>query len=148
MNSNIITIAGEDSKKKKGGGTNAVLTLMKELGDFQNKVESCIDAQDISDRRNQLEIFYEKLDEMAEVLLEMAAEGIKSKRKMDGIEEEGVEEEEVEEESSLDDSFADSLDKALSNRSLSDKALSDRPRASSIGRIQMINAPSIPKLPR
>jgi hypothetical protein len=70
--SNILTIAAEDKKKKKGGGTNAVLTLMKELADFQDKVSNCIDAQDLHDRRVELENFYDKLDEMAEVLLNMA----------------------------------------------------------------------------
>jgi hypothetical protein len=136
---NIITIAGDESKKKKGGGTNAVLTLMKELGDFQNKVESCIDAQDIDDSRKKLEIFYDKLDEMAEVLLKMASVGIKSKRKLDLSDDEVVEEEESEVvEDSLEDSLGDSLEEALS----------DKPSASSVGRIQMINAPSIPRLPR
>jgi hypothetical protein len=78
--SNIITVAGENGKKKKGGGTNAVLTLMKELADFQDKVATCIDSQDLSDRRAKLEAFYDKLDEMAEDLLQMAGEGIKSNR--------------------------------------------------------------------
>lgn len=78
--SNILTIAAEDKKKKKGDGTNAVLTLMKELADFQDKVSSCIDAQDLHDRKVELENFYDKLDEMAEVLLNMAGKGIKSNR--------------------------------------------------------------------
>jgi phosphatidylserine/phosphatidylglycerophosphate/cardiolipin synthase-like enzyme len=129
--SNIITIASEGGKKKKGGGTNAVLTLMKELGDFQDKVQTCIDAQDLADRSQKLEVFYDKLDEMAEVLLEMAADGIKSKRQMDALEDDIVE-----------DPEGDSVEEPI------EEVLSDRPRASSVGRIQMINAPSIPKLPR
>jgi hypothetical protein len=140
MNKNIITIAGDNVKKKKGGGTNAVLTMMKELGDFQDKVETCIEAQDISDRRKKLEIFYDKLDEMAEVLLEMAAHGIKSKRTEDVLNEEITEEPEdlLEDQEDVEEDLTDSLAGALS----------DRPRAESVGRIQMINAPSIPKLPR
>jgi len=128
---NIIAIASENGKRKKGGGTNAVLTLMKELGDFQEKVQTCIDAQDITDSSQKLEIFYDKLDEMAEVLLEMAATGIKSKRKIEDIEDI---EEEIEEDEEVDAHV--------------EEVLSDRPRGSSIGRIQMVNAPSIPKLPR
>jgi hypothetical protein len=131
MSNNIITIASEGGKKKKGGGTNAVLTLMKELGDFQDKVQTCIDAQDLSDRSQKLEVFYDKLDEMAEVLLEMAADGIKSKRKMEALEDDTVE-----------DPEGDSVEEPIED------ILSDKPRASSVGRIQMINAPSIPKLPR
>jgi hypothetical protein len=131
MSNNIITIASEGGKRKKGGGTNAVLTLMKELGDFQDKVQTCIDAQDLADRRANLEVFYDKLDEMAEVLLEMAADGIKSKRKMEALEDDLTE-----------DPEGDSVEEPLED------ILSDKPRASSVGRIQMINAPSIPKLPR
>jgi len=132
---NIITIASENGKKKKGGGTNAILTLMKELGDFQDKVESCIDAQDISERREKLGVFYDKLDEIAEVLLQMASEGIKSKRKEDPLETtEEVLEEEVLEDETLEDEGAEV------------RIVSDKPR-SSVGRIHMIN-PSIPQLPR
>jgi hypothetical protein len=135
---NIITIAGENSKRKKGAGTNAVLTLMKELGDFQDKVESCIDAQDMSDNKKKLEIFYDKLDEMAEVLLGMASDGIKSKRKMEGLEEE-----------ILEDDLEEDLEEKTLEEDLEDEVLEDdRPPVSSMGRIQMVNAPVIPKLPR
>jgi len=119
---NIITIASDGVKKKKGNGTNAILTLMKELSDFQDKVATCIEAQDIEDRREKLALFHDKLDDIAEILLEMASEGIKSKRQLDVVEDEGD--------------------------VLEDVTVSARPRASSIGRVQMINAPSIPKLPR
>jgi len=131
---NIITIASENGKRKKGGGTNAILTLMKELGDFQDKVESCIDAQDISERREKLGVFYDKLDEIAEVLLEMASEGIKSKRKEDMLEK-------------TDDVLEDEVLDDEEDEGPEVKILSDKPRASSVGRIQMIN-PSIPQLPR
>jgi hypothetical protein len=120
--SNIITIASEGTKKKKGSGTNAILTLMKELSDFQDKVATCIESQDIEDRREKLSAFHDKLDDIAEILLEMASEGIKSKRQLDVVEDEGD--------------------------ALEDVSVSSRPRASSIGRVQMINAPSIPTLPR
>jgi hypothetical protein len=134
---NIITIASENGKRKKGGGTNAILTLMKELGDFQEKVEVCIDAQDISDRREKLGIFYDKLDEIAEVLLEMASEGIKSKRKVDALEE--IEEEEIEEEDSeIEDLKVEKVERSLK----------DRPQSSSTGSIKLLHAPSIPFLPR
>jgi len=129
MNSNIITIAGSESKKKKGAGTSAVLTLMKELGDFQDKVQTCIDAQDLADRKQQLEVFYDKLDEMAEVLLAMAADGIKSKRQLEAIEDEVVEDDEELDEEPIEE------------------IVSDRPQAASVGKIRMVNVPSIPRLP-
>lgn len=125
---NIITIAGDNDveKKKKGGGTNAILTLMKELGDFQNKVESCIDAQDISDRKQKLEIFYDKLDEMAEILLEMASDGIKSKRKVEVLDES----------TEKNNSIEDKLESFVNSKPMSGS------------RVQLVNVPSIPRLPR
>ena len=80
--SNIITIGSENSKRQKGDGVNAVLTLMKDLRDFQDKVESCIEAQAIAENKAKVEKFYEGLDKMAEALLEIAESGIKSKRKL------------------------------------------------------------------
>jgi hypothetical protein len=135
---NIITIAGSDSKRKKGQGVNAVLTLMKELGDFQDKVASCIEAQDISQSKEKLEIFYDKLDEMAEVLLGMASVGIKSKKKDDIGDELGDEEEVLEE---VDDDPIDDDDVEI------ELDLDESP-VSSQGRIQMVNVPTIPRFPR
>jgi len=83
---NIITIASENTKKNKGDGVNAVLTLMKDLRDFQDKVEACIESQSLTDNRDKIEKFYEGLDKMAEVLLEIAEGGIKSKRKLQNYE--------------------------------------------------------------
>lgn len=129
---NIITIAGENSKEngksKKGGGFNAVLTLLKDLSDFQDKVQGCIDSQDLADNKKKLEIFDSKLDEMAQVLLEMAEAGVRSKKKLDGSSEE------VESDSELNsklDSFVE------------DKSPIVDP--SSVGKIQMVNIPSIPR---
>jgi hypothetical protein len=91
MNNNIITIASDNSKKKKGGGTNAVLVLLKDLGDFQDKVQACIEAQDIEQQRSKVEAFYDQLDNMAQTLLDMAGNGIRSRRNpqlgMDAVDE-------------------------------------------------------------
>jgi len=128
---NIISIAGEGSKKKKGSGFNAVLTLLKELSDFQDKVQVCIDAQDIAENRQRLEIFDDKLDEVAQVLLEMAEAGVRSKKRMDALHDDVTENPESE-----------VLDQPM------DDVLAESPKPVSVGKIQMINAPSIPKLPR
>jgi hypothetical protein len=141
---NIITIAGSDSKRKKGNGVNAVLTLMKELGDFQDKVATCIDAQDISQSKEKLEIFYDKLDEMAEVLLGMASVGIKSKRQDD-----------IGDDLSDEDEVLDDEDEVLDDEPIEDEDddveieldLGSSP-VSSQGRIQMVNVPTIPRFPR
>lgn len=82
--SNIITIAAEneknDKKKKKGEGIHEVLSLMKELMEFQERVQECIDAQAITQNKEKLEAFYDNLDSMSQVLLEITETGLKSKR--------------------------------------------------------------------
>ena len=77
--------AQDKSKKNKGDGINAILTLMKDLRDFQDKVETCIDAQAIAENKQKVEQFYDLLDNMAEVLLDIAESGIKSSRKVEKI---------------------------------------------------------------
>ena len=76
----IITVAENEKKTKKGDGINAVLVLMKDLRDFQEKVDSCLDAQDIEDYRQKIASFDEMLDSMYETLLEIASGGISSIR--------------------------------------------------------------------
>lgn len=131
--SNIITIAGDDGKKKgkgKGEGMNEVLTLMKELIEFQEKVQICIDSQAISDNRQKLEQFYDNLDSMAEVLLGIAESGLRSKR---GAIEQTEDVEEVQEEESAQEEPLD-----LSRL----KGIEP-----SNGNIRMVSAPFVPKFP-
>lgn len=73
---------GQDKKKsKKGDGINAVLVLMKELRDFQDRVEACLEAQDIEDIAAKIRSFDTHLDEMYGTLLDIASNGIKSVRR-------------------------------------------------------------------
>ena len=53
---------------------------MKDLRDFQDKVDSCLDAQDIEEHRQKISTFDEMLDSMYETLLEIASGGISSIR--------------------------------------------------------------------
>src|ERR1035437_1214161 len=70
-------------KKKKGGkgnGTNACLVLLKELASFKDSVQTCADAQDIEEIRSKITAFGEQLDAMATALLDIAKQGILTKK--------------------------------------------------------------------
>ena len=86
---NVLVTAGT---KKTGNGVNAVLSLLQDLIAFQEKVGATVEAQDISENKDRLEDFHEKLGEMYTSLLEMAKGGVQSIRQpvseMEGMEEE------------------------------------------------------------
>lgn len=79
---NILRTAEIDSgsKKKKGKGINEILTLMKELIAFQEKVEACIDAQEMSEHKEKIEKFDQHLDDMYDQLVEIVSGGVKNVR--------------------------------------------------------------------
>ena len=79
-------------KKNKGDGINAVLTLMQDLREFQEKVETCIEAQALADNKDKIEEFDQHLDSMYDALLEIAGGGIKAIRQKRGMQ---MDEEEV-----------------------------------------------------
>ena len=76
---------GKDKVKTKGDGINAALVLLKDLRDFQDKVETCIEAQDIEEYKQKIEVFNNKLDEMYEILLDIARGGMHANRSKDGV---------------------------------------------------------------
>lgn len=80
---NMILVAADDKKDKKakGDGIDAVLTLMKSLRSFQEEVETCIDAQGMTENKDKIQAFDKPLDEMYEVLIEIASGGIRNIRK-------------------------------------------------------------------
>jgi len=78
-NNDLILLA-EDKKSKKGDGVNAVLVLMKDLRDFQDKVDTCLEAQAIAENKAKIAKFYTYLDKMYQDLLEIASGGIRKKR--------------------------------------------------------------------
>jgi len=76
---NVLILTAAD-KGKKGGGVNAILSLLQELIAFQDKVSSAVDAQDLGENKRKLEEFQTRLDEMYGSLLEMAKGGVRSLR--------------------------------------------------------------------
>lgn len=70
----------KEKSKTKGDGINAALVLLKDLRDFQDKVEACSEAQDIADYKKQVEDFNAELDKMYETLLNIARGGMHSNR--------------------------------------------------------------------
>lgn len=80
-NNVLVSTAKIDEKKKKGRGIHEILTLMKDLIDFQEKVEACIDAQELSQNKEKIEQFDRHLDDMYDSLLEVVSGGVRDVRK-------------------------------------------------------------------
>ena len=78
---NEMIILGQNKKEKKGDGINAVLVLMKDIRDFQDKIETCIQAQTMEPTKEKVKQFDRMIDKMYKDLLEIASGGIKSIRK-------------------------------------------------------------------
>ena len=80
-----IYVTASDKKLKKGGedGINSVLVLMKDTRDFQDKVEATLEAQTNPEQRAKIEAFYDDIEKMYQVLLDIASNGIKKVRKQD-----------------------------------------------------------------
>ena len=77
-----MIILGE-KQKKKGGSLAAVLKLITDLTDFEEKIEVCADAQEMSQNKQKIKEFTQDIDKMYKVLLGMAQGGIKSLRSDD-----------------------------------------------------------------
>jgi len=65
---------------KKGGGVNAILSLLQDLIAFQDKVGAAIEAQDMEENKTKLSDYETKLGEMYESLLDMARGGVRAIR--------------------------------------------------------------------
>lgn len=95
----IVRAASEDEKvgkkKVKGDGIKSALSLLQELRDFQEKVEDCIEAQDIAENKSMIEEQAAHLEEMYKALLKIAESGIRSWKDkgvegVEGVEGEGI----------------------------------------------------------
>jgi hypothetical protein len=90
-----------EKNKKKGGSLGAVFKLIQDLTDFEEKIQECVDAQEIAENKQKIEEFLADIDKMYATLLDIAKGGIQSLRKQRLLptEEEAPEiiEEEVEE---------------------------------------------------
>ena len=79
INANDIIILAEKTKvSKKGDGINAVLSLMKDIREFKDKVDECAEAQSLSDHRQTIQDFNTNIETMYKSLLQMAEGGISS----------------------------------------------------------------------
>ena len=81
---NILMVNAASSKK--GGGVNAILSLLQEMIVFQEKVRTAMEAQDIAENKQKLEDFHNKLGGMYESLLDMARGGVQSIRQKQDVE--------------------------------------------------------------
>ena len=77
----IYVTAGDKKGKKGEDGINAVLILMKDTRDFQDRVEAALEAQSSPEQRAKIETFYDDIEKMYQVLLDIASNGIKKVRK-------------------------------------------------------------------
>ena len=71
-------------KKKKGGSLGAVLKLIQELAEFEEKIEEAADAQEMTENNQKITSFLDQMDAMYDVLFEMARGGIGSIRQNRG----------------------------------------------------------------
>lgn len=77
----VIIRTAEDekgSKKKKGDGINSAIGLLQELRNFQEKVEACIESQDIAENKSKIQEHAQSLDAMYKALIEIASNGVRS----------------------------------------------------------------------
>lgn len=71
-----------DKKKKKGDGVASAIGLLQELRGFMEKVEACVEAQDIAENRQAIEGPSKSLEELYKALLKIAESGIRSLRQV------------------------------------------------------------------
>jgi len=93
----LIVLA--DKSKKKGGSLGAVFKLVQDLTDFEEKIQDCINAQEIQENKQNIEAFLEDIDQMYTTLLDIAKGGIqelRSQRLLTPQEDEIVEDEQEE----------------------------------------------------
>jgi len=123
-----------EKAKKKGGSMAAVFKLIQELLDFEEKIQECCNAQEMSENRSRIESFMSEIDKMYDSLFEMARGGISNIRDQRNgvIEQPGMEDDEMDE---VDTEVEEDID-IMPSASTSDK------RNTPV----MLNVPQIPKM--
>ena len=76
----IVRVAADDDKKKKGKGDGvaSAIGLLQELRGFKEKVDACIEAQDIAENKVAVEEPAKALEALYKALLKIAESGIRS----------------------------------------------------------------------
>jgi len=88
---NILRTADSESRRgKKGDGINAILGLLQELRNVQDKIDACADAQDLTENKQAIEAISEAINEHSEKLLEIVSGGIRSIRNKEPSSEQGL----------------------------------------------------------
>ena len=136
FNELILTAA---DKKKKGGSLAAVLKLIQDLAEFEEKIEECVAAQEMTENKQKVESFLKDIDSMYQVLLSMAEGSIHSLRseRARGVEEvdgDVVEEVIEEKESNSGGTFVEEEVRERGRETLAEKPISQvkKPFAPSI----------------
>lgn len=81
----LIVLAEKEKGKKKGGSLAAVFKLIQDLAEFENSIQECVDAQEMSENKSKIESFTMELDKMYEVLFGIAKGGIQIMRSERGM---------------------------------------------------------------
>jgi len=71
-------VFAEDKTSKKGNGVNAVLKFMSETISFNDKLKSCIEAQDDPNVKQSLEQYGTMVEDLYKSLASVASDGIHS----------------------------------------------------------------------
>ena len=140
---NHMILAG-DKSKKKGGGLSAVFNLIQNLTDFEEKIQDCVDAQDLRENKDKIEGFLTDIDQMYDVLLTMARGGISSIRSQRG-QIDVIEDDDMSEESSEEASVVEEGDVAGDTRLISLDELKNMNHGSH-NASSPLRTPQIPKM--
>jgi len=79
-----------EKARKRGGSMAAVFKLIEELLDFEEKIQACIDAQEMAENKSKIESFMSEIDGMYDILFEMARGGISAIRNDRALRPDGV----------------------------------------------------------
>jgi hypothetical protein len=68
----------EEKKSRKGDGINSVLKFMIDVRDFEEKLDSCVEAQAIEENKAKIERFKASIEELYSELADIASGGVRS----------------------------------------------------------------------
>jgi len=81
---NQMIVLAEDKRAKKGNGINSILKFMSETIDFNDKLNACIESQDMAENKAILEKYSQMIEELYTGLSGIASGGIKSLKEDQG----------------------------------------------------------------
>ena len=124
--SGIEKVAQEITKednKKKDDGVNTILTVIKDVSDFQTKIEKAIDAQENTEIDGKLKELFKYLDGLYEDLFEIAKVGVRGRHR-------SIEEQEaIDQQASEEEVTEDVLEEEVAEDNLENDLEDDAPIA-------------------